>query len=352
MKETIQIVFWVLAGLIISFSLLPLIRKDHWTFRVFEFPRAQKWVINVAIALGYVFAVGISSPIDWVIISLLFINFIYLTYQIYPYLPVSPKQIQSAKKGKKADIKLFIANVLQENRKFEKLNKLVHKRDADLVLLVETDQWWKDKCVEGFGEKYEYKVLEDRENTYGMLIFSKLPLKDVEVRYLIKKEVPSIITHVILKNKKIIKFIAIHPEPPVPGENPYSTDRDSEILLIGKEAANDNMPLIVAGDLNDVAWSYTSTLFQKVSGLLDPRRGRGLFSSFNAKYPLFRWPLDHIFCSGHFRVQNMRRLRGIGSDHFPIAIDLHLHAVDDDSEELDVDNEDKIIANEKIQAGS
>jgi endonuclease/exonuclease/phosphatase (EEP) superfamily protein YafD len=350
LQQAIQITLWILSGIIILFSLIPLIRKDHWTFRVFEFPRTQKWVINVAIAITYVLVIGISSTTDWLLISLLTANFFYLTYQIYPYLPISPKQIQSAKKGQDADIKLLISNVYQYNRKFDKLNTLVHEIDADLVIMVETDKWWKEKSLEGFGEKYEYQILEDQEDTYGMLIFSKLPLINTKVRHLIKKEIPSVVTDIILRDERKIKLFAIHPEPPVPSENPYSTDRDAEILLVGKEAANEEMPVIVAGDLNDVAWSYTSTLFQRISGLLDPRRGRGFYSSFHAKHPLFRWPLDHIFCSGHFRVHSIRRLRGIGSDHFPITIDLHLDAVDDDSEELEVDNEDKKVADEKIKA--
>lgn len=222
--------------------------------------------------------------------------------------------------------------------------------DADMVLLVETNEEWKERSLEGFGDKYPHQILEDRENTYGMLIFSKFPLHNVEVRHLIKDEVPSIAMEVEPGRGKRIKFYAIHPEPPVPGENPRSTDRDAEILIVGKEAEKEELPIIVAGDLNDVAWSYTSILFQKISGLLDPRRGRGFFSSFHAKYPLLRWPLDHIFCSDHFRVHGMKRLKGIGSDHFPILIELELTRVDDESEELEVDQDDKETANEKIVA--
>lgn len=113
MQQTLLIVFWILVSIIILFSLIPLIRHDHWTFRVFEFPRSQKWVINVAIAGGYLLVIGISTTIDWIVISLLAVNFCYLSYQIYPYLPGAPKQIKTAKKHEKSDFKLMISNVYQ-----------------------------------------------------------------------------------------------------------------------------------------------------------------------------------------------------------------------------------------------
>ena len=37
---------------------------------------------------------------------------------------------------------------------------------------------------------------------------------------------------------------------------------------------------------------------------------------------IFRWPLDHIFVSEHFRVVAVERGEDIGSDHFPIFVNL------------------------------
>jgi endonuclease/exonuclease/phosphatase (EEP) superfamily protein YafD len=76
------------------------------------------------------------------------------------------------------------------------------------------------------------------------------------------------------------------------------------------------------GDLNDVAWSYVTKLFRKVSGLLDPRRGRGFYSTFSANHRWMRFPLDYIFCSAHFGLVEMKKMPHNGSDHFAMYIHL------------------------------
>jgi endonuclease/exonuclease/phosphatase (EEP) superfamily protein YafD len=129
-------------------------------------------------------------------------------------------------------------------------------------------------------------------------------------------------------------------------------ERDAELLLVGKRVHGAALPVIVCGDLNDVAWSRTTRLFQKTSRLLDPRKGRGLFSTFHARTPGFRFPLDHIFHSDDLRLVEMRRLPYVGSDHFPVYAALSYEpAARDEQEAPAADRADKQEASETISQG-
>ena len=90
------------------------------------------------------------------------------------------------------------------------------------------------------------------------------------------------------------------------------------------EARDSEIPVIVIGDFNDVAWSNTTSMFQTVGELLDVRKGRSFYNTFDATSFIMRWSLDHIFLSEEFRVENISIGSDIKSDHFPFYAQLYL----------------------------
>ena len=146
---------------------------------------------------------------------------------------------------------------------------------------------------------------------------SEMCIRDsASVKYLVKDDVPSVDAQLTLKNGKRIQIYGLHPQPPVPGESLTSTAKDKELMQIAFKAKECSLPCIVLGDLNDVAWSHVTRLFRQTSELLDPRRGRGFFSTFSAHHFLIKYPLDYIFCSNDFGLVSMKRLPKNGSDHY------------------------------------
>ena len=118
---------------------------------------------------------------------------------------------------------------------------------------------------------------------------------------------------------------------------------------MGRALERSERPCIVAGDLNDVAWSHTSRLFRRISRLLDPRVGRGMYNTFHARYWPLRWPLDHVFVSDTFLLRNLQRLPAFGSDHFPILIGVdYTPAAGAVQEAPQPDAEDRAEAQEKL----
>ena len=242
-------------------------------------------------------------------------------------------------------IKLLTINVYQKNKDFNKVVERVKETQPDVIFLLETNEDWKIN-MQSLKKEYPHFIEVPKENTYGLLFYSKIEIHKKEINYLIDNEIPSIVVDLKL-NESIIRVFGIHPTPPVPMENPESTERDAELLIVGKKAKEFDGPSIVFGDLNDVAWSHTTRLFLRISEMLDPRIGRGMYNTFHAKYPLMRWPLDHFFVSSHFRLINMKIEKEVGSDHFPISIQLSVK-FELKEKELDASHSDHEEANEII----
>lgn len=312
------IILKILIVLFLAFTWIPLIKWDYWWIRIFDYPRFQKLSVFVALLILWI-VLGYADEKFWWWTGAVLVSITYLSILVWPYSPLGKKMIKMVPFDAQKGIHLIVGNVYQYNKDFDKTLRLIQEKEADLVFLVETDQSWAD-ALTPLHSIYPHRILLPLENTYGLVLYSKLALLRQEVNYLISEDIPSLEIDVELRNGKQITIYAIHPTPPVPGESLKSTERDAEILIVGKKSKDNPLPSLVIGDLNDVAWSYTSSLFLKISEMADPRRGRGFYNTFHAKYPFFRWPLDHIFLSKHFGLSLIHVLPPIGSDHFPIEL--------------------------------
>ena len=320
--SVLQIIIYAVGGTAIILTVLPLLKYGFWLIRIGEFLRLQ---IAAACLTAIILTIFLPKPLAVGEVGFLIALAVCAVYQLFcvlPYLPVFPKQVEkSAAPVGDNTISLLIFNVFIENRKYQNLLDLIERVNPDLILLAEPDEPWL-KAISGLEKDYPNTVLCALDNAYGLALYSRLELVGEQLNFLVEDDIPSITTQIKLKSGNLIDLYCLHPRPPVPTESIRSDERDAELLLVGKIIKEANAPTITAGDLNDVAWSRTTKLFQKISGLLDPRIGRGFYSSFHAHYPVIRFPLDHVFHSNHFRLAELRRMPNIGSDHFPIYISL------------------------------
>lgn len=352
-----------LISLVLIFgTAVTLLRNDAWWIRVFDFPRIQIAVLIGLTLAGYsaLHLYGRLRSWEYMLIAIVGLALVWQIISIVPYTPIYTRQMPDSRADDDSNrISLLIYNVRYDNREVTELRELIHDNDPDLILLSEPTHWWHDQ-LDGLEEDYPHTLYQPQENHYGMLLYSRLELVDPEIRFLIDPGVPSIRSQVRLRSGALVTFYGVHPRPPglkrpdeeEDGEREDSDMRDAELLLVAEEVKElGNVPVITAGDFNDVAWSHTTHLFQRIGGMLDPRVGRGLFNTFDTENRLLRYPLDHVFASQHFLLVELRRLPDIGSDHFPMFVILDYDPGDTAEEEPQPDAGDEQEADEAIDKG-
>lgn len=325
-KKVIYYFIIILSVVVILLSLLSLIHDvPYWYSKVLDFPRQQYLLLGMLCVLLFIWLNKKWNPAA-ILLSLGLISSIGIhCTRILPYV-IGEKTVPRATLETVTEenvVGIMIANVLISNRKADDFLKIVNETAPDLLLVMEVNQWWVDE-LQALTQQYPYIMKYPADNAYGMALYSKLPLKNKEIKFLKKPDVPSFHTQVMLTSGKVFKFHGVHPVAPVPSDKyPDNVDEEEVALLkVGKMVAEEALPSVVAGDYNDVSWSYTSRLFENNGNLNNVRIGRGLFNSFDARSYIMRWPLDHCFVSNEFSLLELMRLPDFGSDHFPLYVKL------------------------------
>jgi endonuclease/exonuclease/phosphatase (EEP) superfamily protein YafD len=282
-----MLAFWIITcvtALLVLTSLLPRLNKTIWWVRVWDFPRLQQTAVALLLLIASAVFLPANQLSTWLLIAAQLACGAWQFWWIFPYTPFAQRTVKRYKRKRDEanvdeHIRLLTVNVLEPNRRAVELTQIINNHRPDVIVAVETDEWWEQQFRD-IEDDLPHVIRKPQNNLYGMMVYST--------------------------------------------ENEKSKQRDNELMLVAGQAKRENGPVIVTGDLNDVAWSKSTRAFIEESQLLDPRMGRGIYNTFHAKIPIMRWPLDHVFHSNHFMLVELKRLPPFGSDHFALLTELAL----------------------------
>lgn len=328
LNSVLLTILYLIASIAALLSLLSLFRNLEIRYiKMLDFPRIQFCIFSLVILIPILLIQKQKQLYKRLFVAALSTGIAINAYFLVNYTTLVPVAVPSVTKITDSDrkVSILLSNVKMKNRKSDPILKLIEQKNPDLVLLMEVDKWW-DKELRTLKEKYPYSQHTINKVTYGMVLYSKYPLKKVDVDYLTNKNVPSFESTISLSNGKQISFHSLHPVPPTHFEDlpDNAGQQENALQKLGKKIEGRKFPTIVAGDLNDVVWSYVDELTETKNILYDVRVGRGFYNSFNAENILMRWPLDHIFVTEEFKLKKLERLPKTGSDHFPLYVELVL----------------------------
>ena len=174
-----QLVLVFCTLIIVLVTVLPLSENQHWIVRGMDFPRLQIAIVSATALIAHFIFLDIQMISNWVIIGGTIACLIWQLWWILPYTCIWPKEVRAARDtSPEKQLSILTSNVLTPNRNSDSLIKLVKKHKPDVLVTLESDQWWEDKLTV-LEETMPYSIKCPLSNLYGMHVFSK---KDNDIK--------------------------------------------------------------------------------------------------------------------------------------------------------------------------
>lgn len=311
------VVLYLVAVAIVTFTVLPLTGSQAWWVQGMDFPRIH----YIAVLVPLIGLLLWLQPVGGVIVAgVLALCLVYHGWRVLPYTPLVKREIvfvpDAAVTGR---VSAMASNVLMENDRFADLGAVIDRADPDILFLMETDDRWVS-AMEPWLSRYPHVLRHPLGNHYGLVLATRLKVRDMRVRYLTRDDTPTAFAELESEGGRTFRFVGMHPRPPTPGVD--TVERDAQLAYAARFARDTDMPVVVMGDFNAVAWSDVSQSFKAVGRYLDPRIGRGPIPSFDANHWIMRFPIDQLYVTQDVAVAGFARGAAFGSDHYPMIADL------------------------------
>jgi endonuclease/exonuclease/phosphatase (EEP) superfamily protein YafD len=296
----------VLAAIMVT--LLAFLGRLFWIAELVTHFRAQ-------IAAASIFLCGLAVALRLARYALLAtlpvaVNLLYLL----PYIVTGPGEALASP----ATFRMLAANVNLRNSDYAALQDLIEDTKPDVVGLSEVDQEWVESLLP---LEYPYRILRPEDGPYGLALFSRLPLSELEKSpYRDDGVQTAIFAEVDLANTKAALVLTHVRAPITPAKARQRNRQLRELATFFRVNDYDNE--ILLGDLNITPWSPHYNVLESGTGLANAALEAGYRPTWPTHPAVVRIPIDHFLLSGRLNVASIRTGPDIGSDHLPLIVDI------------------------------
>jgi endonuclease/exonuclease/phosphatase (EEP) superfamily protein YafD len=229
-----------------------------------------------------------------------------------------PPSVEGEPLGESLRVMSFNVNGL--NDEYADVIAYIESELPDVVFLHEATFLWEDALA---AADLPYRVEPGRVEPLDFGTLALVP-REAEFRtFGFANSAPRAVEVVLETGGAAVRILGSHPLSPSTEER--ARLRDAQLGFARDWSAESGGRRIVAGDLNATPWSYPFRRLMAHGGLHNSQRGYGLELSFPSESsPIIRVPIDHVLYSDGLRVVDRRLGPPLGSDHFPVVVDLAL----------------------------
>ena len=219
-------------------------------------------------------------------------------------------------------LRVLSYNLLSTNEDCGVVVDYIRAPDPYLVLLHALSRPW-ETAMESADLGYEVTRARSEDLIFGTLILTKNSSGVLSFGFAETDPRSVEITTLVEGWDEPVKILATHPLAPTDAER--AGLRDAQLEFAAEWASEQTGAFMVVGDFNATTWSWPFRNLMSVRGLRNSQTGFGVQPSFAAtSNPLFRVPIDHLVHSEGLLVRERQLGPPMGSDHFPLLVDLEL----------------------------
>ncbi|MEO7994262.1 MAG: endonuclease/exonuclease/phosphatase family protein [bacterium] len=215
-------------------------------------------------------------------------------------------------------LRIMICNVYMYNTEYSKVLDLIAHEQPDVIVFAEVTPEWVSHLAPLKAE-YPYVLAEPEDGAMGLAFCTRVPPESLTMEHYGLVRNPTAVARFRIDGHPLT-VIGTHPVPPLSAD--FVAWRNSQMNEIADTVARESGAVIVAGDLNMTSESPVFQHLCQIGKLHDSRRGFGPQASWPSDEIYARIAIDHCLVSRQVQVHNRRLGPAVGSDHWPVIIDI------------------------------